>query len=44
MGTPDEASAILEAGPEAELLYHPVTKAVGSPTNKGPELVEPIPL
>jgi putative SOS response-associated peptidase YedK len=41
-GTPDEASATLVAAPEAELGYHPVTKAVGKPTNKGPELIQPI--
>jgi putative SOS response-associated peptidase YedK len=41
-GTPDEASATLVAAPEAELVYYPVLKAVGSPRNKGPELVEPI--
>jgi len=41
-GMPDEASATLVAAPEAELVYHPVPKAVGSPRNKGPELVEPI--
>jgi putative SOS response-associated peptidase YedK len=44
MGTPDEASATLAAAPEAELVYHPVPKAVGSPRNKGPELVELIAL
>lgn len=41
-GSPDEASATLAAVPEAELVYYPVTKAVGKPTNDGPELVEPI--
>lgn len=29
-------------GNEAELTYHPVSKAVGNVRNKGPELVEPI--
>jgi putative SOS response-associated peptidase YedK len=43
-GMPDEASATLVAAPEAELVYYPVTKAVGSPKNKGPELVQPIAL
>jgi putative SOS response-associated peptidase YedK len=43
-GSPDEASATLAKAPEAELVYHPVPKAVGSPRNKGPELVEPITL
>jgi putative SOS response-associated peptidase YedK len=41
-GAPDEASATLAAAPEVELVYHPVTKAVGSPKNKGAEMVEPI--
>lgn len=41
-GSPEEASATLVAAPEAELVYHAVPKAVGSPRNKGPELVEPI--
>ena len=43
-GTPDEASAMLAAVPEADLVYHPVTKAVGSPKNAGEEVVEPIEL
>lgn len=41
-GSPDGASATLVAAREAELVYHPVTKAVGKPTNKGRELVQPI--
>lgn len=40
--TPEEAAAVLVAAPEAELTYYPVPKAVGSPRNKGPELVRPI--
>jgi len=43
-GTPEEAVATLAATPEAELVYHPVSKAVGSPRNKGRELVEPVSL
>jgi putative SOS response-associated peptidase YedK len=43
-GMPEEAVAALGVIPEADLAYHPVPKAVGSPRNKGPELVEPIPL
>jgi putative SOS response-associated peptidase YedK len=43
-GTPDDAQAVLAAVPEASLSYYPVPKAVGSPRNKGPELVEPITL
>jgi putative SOS response-associated peptidase YedK len=41
-GMPDEASATLVATPEAELVYYPVDTKVGSPRNKGAELVEPI--
>lgn len=43
-GTQEEAGLILSSVPEAELVYHPVPKAVGSPRNQGPELVEPIEL
>jgi putative SOS response-associated peptidase YedK len=43
-GEPDEAAALLQVVPEAELTYYPVPKAVGSPRNQGPELVEPITL
>lgn len=42
---PDVASDILAGSHEpASLTYHPVSKAVGSPRNHGPELVEPITL
>jgi len=41
-GTPEEAAAVLATSPEAELAYHPVPKAVGSPGNKGAELVRPV--
>ncbi|MDR6935299.1 SOS response-associated peptidase [Luteibacter sp. 3190] len=41
-GAPDEASAVLAAVPEAELTYHPVTKAVNSSRNQDSGLVEPI--
>lgn len=41
-GTAEDAVGVLLTTPEAELVYHPVPKAVGSPRNKGPELVEPI--
>jgi Uncharacterized conserved protein len=41
-GPADEAQNVLASTPEAELVYHPVPKAVGSPRNKGAELVEPI--
>lgn len=40
----DVASDILSNAPEAELAYYPVSRAVGSPRNKGPELLEPITL
>jgi len=43
-GTPDEAGATLVAAPEAELVYYPVTKKVGKPSNKDRENVEPITL
>jgi putative SOS response-associated peptidase YedK len=38
----DVALPLLEAANEPELVYYPVPKAVGSPKNDGPELVEPI--
>lgn len=41
---PDVAAAVLQEVPEAKLTYFPVSKAVGSPRNKGAELVEPIEL
>ena len=43
-GTPDEAGTLLNEVPEAELAYHPVTKAVSSPKSQGEQLVEPIEL
>jgi putative SOS response-associated peptidase YedK len=43
-GTPEEAAELLAEVPEAELVYHPVTKAVSSPKNQGEQLVEPIEL
>jgi putative SOS response-associated peptidase YedK len=42
--SPEDALALLKVLPEAELTYHPVSKAVGSPRNKGEELVAPIKL
>jgi len=41
-GTAADAQGVLAKVPEADLAYHPVPKAVGSPRNKGPELVEPL--
>ena len=43
-GTHEDADAILAGVPEAELTYYPVSKAVVSPKNKGPELVQPVTL
>lgn len=40
--SPDDARGVLDAAPEAELAYYPVSRAVGSPRNKGPELVQPL--
>lgn len=40
--SPEDALALLKVLPEAELTYHPVSKAVGNVRHKGPELVEPI--
>jgi putative SOS response-associated peptidase YedK len=42
--TPAEAAALLAEVPEAELIYHPVSKAVSSPKSQGEQLVEPIAL
>jgi putative SOS response-associated peptidase YedK len=42
LGTAEQAVALLEAANEPDLVYYPVTKAVSSPKNNGPELVEPI--
>lgn len=39
-----DALQLLASVPEAPLQYYPVPKAVGSPRNKGPELVESIAL
>ncbi len=41
---PADAQGVLAKVPEAELVYHPVTRAVGSPKNNSPKLVEPIEL
>jgi putative SOS response-associated peptidase YedK len=43
-GTTEEVVTLLEEVPEAELTYHPVSKAVSSPNNQGEQLVEPIAL
>jgi putative SOS response-associated peptidase YedK len=39
---PARALELLAAVPESELTYYPVSKAVGSPRNSTPDLVEPI--
>jgi putative SOS response-associated peptidase YedK len=39
---PARALELLAAVPEPELTYYPVSKAVGSPRNSTPDLVEPI--
>ncbi|MEO9079654.1 MAG: SOS response-associated peptidase [Rhodanobacter sp.] len=39
---PDVAADVLHQAPEADLKYYAVPKAVGSPRNRGPELVRPI--
>lgn len=41
---PDVAADVLKRAPEAKLAYYPVTKALGSPKNKGPEMVQPVEL
>jgi len=40
----DDALGVLKVAPEASLAYYPVSTAVGSPRNHGPQLVEPISL
>lgn len=39
---PDVATDIVQHAPEAQLTYHAVPKAVGSPKNRGPEIVQPV--
>ena len=40
----DVAADVLHHAPDVELTCHPVTKAVGSPKNNGPEMVRPVDL
>ena len=40
---PDDAAKLLATAPEADLMYYPVPKAVGSPKHQGAELVQPLP-
>jgi putative SOS response-associated peptidase YedK len=39
---PEQAGELLASAKERMLAYHPVPKAVGSPKNDAPELVEAI--
>ena len=39
---PDDAAKLLATAPEADLMYYPVPKAVGSPKHQGAELVQPL--
>jgi putative SOS response-associated peptidase YedK len=39
---PDAAADLLSSAKEPMLAYHPVPKAVGSPKNDSPQLVDPI--
>lgn len=41
---PADAAKILQEVPEAELVYYPVTRAMGKPSVQGPEAVAPIEL
>jgi putative SOS response-associated peptidase YedK len=41
---PEIAADILRHAAHAELVYHPVATAVGSPRNQGPEMVQPVAL
>lgn len=43
-GTPEEAALLLADAHQPALVYYPVGKAVGSPRNNGPELVQKIEL
>lgn len=41
---PDVAEALLTSTREPDLVYYPVSKAVGSPRNDTPDLVQPLPV
>ncbi len=41
-GDSDEAMAIALGVPSADLVHHPVSRAVGNVRNNGPELVQPV--
>ncbi|WP_222564634.1 SOS response-associated peptidase [Novilysobacter antarcticus] len=41
-GTSDDAMSIALSVPSANLVYHPVSRAVGNVRNTGPQLVEPL--
>ncbi len=42
LSTPEERAKLLKPFPAAQMEMWPVTTAVGSPKNTGPELVDPI--
>lgn len=41
-GSASDADTVLSSVPEAELVYHAVSKAVSNPRSQGPDLVQPI--
>ena len=41
-GDPDEAMSIALSVPSANLVHHPVSRAVGNVRNSGPQLVQPL--
>jgi putative SOS response-associated peptidase YedK len=43
-GEPADASDVLKAAQEPQVAYYPVPKAVGSPKNDEPSLVERLPV
>lgn len=44
LAPPELALEVLALAAEPDLVFHPVSRAVGSPKNDGPELVEPVAL
>lgn len=40
-GSPDAAKSVLDSEPENDLAFYAVSRAVNSPRNQGPELIEP---
>jgi putative SOS response-associated peptidase YedK len=41
---PEVLSALLDPAPRGTLLRHPIDRAVNSPRNDGPQLIEPVPV